>query len=271
MPDAGDPTHRGHGAPLRQRRGDRVLREPASSGPRPPTSSGFDTMWLTEHHFQYEGYEVLPNLIMFGMHLAHAHQGAPLRADVQRGAAVAPAAPGRGLRPGRHHHRRAHGVRRRPRHRAARGVGARHRGRQRRQRDVGRARPHQPRDLRGGDGGHQARLVPGALQLPRQALRVPARRRARPWHHRERPHPGPQAAAATSTSTSRSPRRRPSSTCRGPVTRPSTGCRTPTARSRSGTATPRSARRSARPVGPGEDRCLVLNLHVGQDPRAGTA
>ena len=25
-------------------------------------------MWLTEHHFQYEGYEVLPNLIMFGVH-----------------------------------------------------------------------------------------------------------------------------------------------------------------------------------------------------------
>ena len=31
---------------------------------------GFDTMWLTEHHFQYEGYEVLPNLIMFGMYAA---------------------------------------------------------------------------------------------------------------------------------------------------------------------------------------------------------
>jgi hypothetical protein len=31
---------------------------------------GFDTMWLTEHHFQYEGYEVLPNLIQFGQHLA---------------------------------------------------------------------------------------------------------------------------------------------------------------------------------------------------------
>jgi alkanesulfonate monooxygenase SsuD/methylene tetrahydromethanopterin reductase-like flavin-dependent oxidoreductase (luciferase family) len=27
-------------------------------------------MWLTEHHFQYEGYEVLPNLIQFGQHLA---------------------------------------------------------------------------------------------------------------------------------------------------------------------------------------------------------
>ena len=31
---------------------------------------GFDTMWLTEHHFQYEGYEVVPNLILFGLHLA---------------------------------------------------------------------------------------------------------------------------------------------------------------------------------------------------------
>ncbi|MCP5024670.1 MAG: LLM class flavin-dependent oxidoreductase [Actinomycetia bacterium] len=27
-------------------------------------------MWLTEHHFQYEGYEVTPNLIQFGQHLA---------------------------------------------------------------------------------------------------------------------------------------------------------------------------------------------------------
>ena len=31
---------------------------------------GYDTMWLTEHHFQYEGYEVTPNLIQFGQHLA---------------------------------------------------------------------------------------------------------------------------------------------------------------------------------------------------------
>jgi alkanesulfonate monooxygenase SsuD/methylene tetrahydromethanopterin reductase-like flavin-dependent oxidoreductase (luciferase family) len=31
---------------------------------------GYDTMWLTEHHFQYEGYEVVPNLILFGLHLA---------------------------------------------------------------------------------------------------------------------------------------------------------------------------------------------------------
>jgi alkanesulfonate monooxygenase SsuD/methylene tetrahydromethanopterin reductase-like flavin-dependent oxidoreductase (luciferase family) len=31
---------------------------------------GYDTMWLTEHHFQYEGYEITPNLILFGLHLA---------------------------------------------------------------------------------------------------------------------------------------------------------------------------------------------------------
>jgi len=31
---------------------------------------GYDTLWLTEHHFQHEGYEVTPNLILFGVHLA---------------------------------------------------------------------------------------------------------------------------------------------------------------------------------------------------------
>jgi alkanesulfonate monooxygenase SsuD/methylene tetrahydromethanopterin reductase-like flavin-dependent oxidoreductase (luciferase family) len=36
---------------------------------------GVDTMWLTEHHFQYEGYEVLPNLIQFGQHLAMLTEG----------------------------------------------------------------------------------------------------------------------------------------------------------------------------------------------------
>ncbi|HEV7762785.1 MAG TPA: LLM class flavin-dependent oxidoreductase [Acidimicrobiales bacterium] len=31
---------------------------------------GYDTLWLTEHHFQHEGYEVVPNLILFGTALA---------------------------------------------------------------------------------------------------------------------------------------------------------------------------------------------------------
>jgi alkanesulfonate monooxygenase SsuD/methylene tetrahydromethanopterin reductase-like flavin-dependent oxidoreductase (luciferase family) len=31
---------------------------------------GYDTFWLTEHHFQHEGYEVIPNAILFGAILA---------------------------------------------------------------------------------------------------------------------------------------------------------------------------------------------------------
>jgi alkanesulfonate monooxygenase SsuD/methylene tetrahydromethanopterin reductase-like flavin-dependent oxidoreductase (luciferase family) len=32
---------------------------------------GWDTLWLAEHHFQREGYEVLPNVLMLAVHLAH--------------------------------------------------------------------------------------------------------------------------------------------------------------------------------------------------------
>jgi alkanesulfonate monooxygenase SsuD/methylene tetrahydromethanopterin reductase-like flavin-dependent oxidoreductase (luciferase family) len=32
--------------------------------------AGLDAFWLTEHHFQYEGYEVIPNGILFGVALA---------------------------------------------------------------------------------------------------------------------------------------------------------------------------------------------------------
>ncbi|HEU5194724.1 MAG TPA: LLM class flavin-dependent oxidoreductase [Methylomirabilota bacterium] len=32
---------------------------------------GFHTLWLAEHHFQHEGYEVLPNILMVAVHLAH--------------------------------------------------------------------------------------------------------------------------------------------------------------------------------------------------------
>src|SRR5215467_10814216 len=40
---------------------------------------GWDTLWLAEHHFQREGYEVLPNLLMLAVHLLgdcrHPDQG----------------------------------------------------------------------------------------------------------------------------------------------------------------------------------------------------
>ena len=32
---------------------------------------GFDTLWGAEHHFQREGYECIPNLLMLFVHLAH--------------------------------------------------------------------------------------------------------------------------------------------------------------------------------------------------------
>ena len=35
---------------------------------------GFHTLWLAEHHFQHEGYEVLPNILMIAVHLAHLTQ-----------------------------------------------------------------------------------------------------------------------------------------------------------------------------------------------------
>ena len=32
---------------------------------------GYDTFWLAEHHFQREGYECIPNILMLAMHLTH--------------------------------------------------------------------------------------------------------------------------------------------------------------------------------------------------------
>ena len=32
---------------------------------------GFSILWLAEHHFQHEGYEVIPNVLMAAVHLAH--------------------------------------------------------------------------------------------------------------------------------------------------------------------------------------------------------
>jgi alkanesulfonate monooxygenase SsuD/methylene tetrahydromethanopterin reductase-like flavin-dependent oxidoreductase (luciferase family) len=30
---------------------------------------GYDTFWMAEHHFQREGTELIPNLLMMAMHL----------------------------------------------------------------------------------------------------------------------------------------------------------------------------------------------------------
>ena len=36
--------------------------------------TGYETFWMAEHHFQREGYECIPNLLMLSLHLAHLTQ-----------------------------------------------------------------------------------------------------------------------------------------------------------------------------------------------------
>src|SRR2546422_9181400 len=33
--------------------------------------TGYDTFWLAEHHFQREGYECIPNILLLALHLCH--------------------------------------------------------------------------------------------------------------------------------------------------------------------------------------------------------
>jgi len=42
----------------------------AESVSRAMDELGYDTLWMAEHHFQREGYEVLPNLLLLGTYLA---------------------------------------------------------------------------------------------------------------------------------------------------------------------------------------------------------
>ena len=130
---------------------------------------GFDTFWLTEHHFQHEGYEVIPNGVLFGAVLGERTTPHQDRRHVPHRPAVASAALRRGLRhdaqplggPGR--------AGSRPRHRPPGGAAARHAGRLLRQPGQGRGRPHQPRDDGRGDGRHPRRLGERDVQLPRLA------------------------------------------------------------------------------------------------------
>ena len=66
MPDAGNagpaPTARRYG------QGDYLAcYENLTHWAKTADKAGIHCMWFTEHHFQYEGYEVTPNLILFGL------------------------------------------------------------------------------------------------------------------------------------------------------------------------------------------------------------
>ena len=57
-------------------------------------ANGYDTFWLAEHHFQPEGYECLPNVLMSAVHLGTHHRAAEHRLRLQHRPYVASAAPG---------------------------------------------------------------------------------------------------------------------------------------------------------------------------------
>ena len=76
---------------------------------------GYDTFWMAEHHFQHEGYECLPNILMLRGASGACHKAAEDRLRLQHHADVAPAAPRRGLRDRRHPDQGPHRVRGRPR------------------------------------------------------------------------------------------------------------------------------------------------------------
>ena len=65
-------------------------------------SQGYYALWMAEHHFQREGYECIPNLLMLSTYLSTQTKTAQVRVCVQHCANVAPTAVGRGLRDGGH-------------------------------------------------------------------------------------------------------------------------------------------------------------------------
>ena len=59
---------------------------------------GFDSYWLTEHHFQHEGYEVVPNGILVGTILAERTENIRIGMAFNIVPQWHPLRPGRGLR-----------------------------------------------------------------------------------------------------------------------------------------------------------------------------
>ena len=268
MPDAGDPTCRTDRAPVRQRRRHRLLREHA------PLVE--DRRHARLRH-RLADRAPLPARGLRGPAQPHhvrrprrgADQGRALRADVQRGAAVAPAAPGRGLRAGRH------------RSPAAAWSSA----------SVAAPSPARP-------GPSAPWWPPATTRCPPSTTASTARCSRSRW--RSSSWPGTQERfdyrgkhfvfppddvpdrgtfvndltlipkpRRSSTSTSRSPRRRRSSTCPGPGTRPSTGCRTPTRQKQKWDRYAAIREEVGRPVGPGRGPLPRAQPARRSDPGAG--
>ena len=65
---------------------------------------GYHTLWLAEHHFQREGYECIPNILMLAMHLTSITRKLKIGSGFNITTMWHPSPPSRGLR----HRRRTH-------------------------------------------------------------------------------------------------------------------------------------------------------------------
>ncbi len=207
---------------------------------------GFDSFWTTEHHFQYEGYEVIPNGLLISTWIAAQTTHAALRRDVQRRSPVEPAAARRGLRDAAQPVGRARHARRRSGHGAPRGAAPERQGRLDRldgQPGPGRRRHPQPRGVRGVDGDHPSRPHRRSRSPSRASTsrsRFPASPTAARPCRRSRWSP---SRSTRSRSGRRSPRRPRSTTCPSSIMAPCSGTSTTASSSGSGTSTARPTQR----------------------------
>ena len=82
---------------------------------------GYDTLWLAEHHFQHEGYECIPNILMLAVHLAHVTKQLRIGCGFNIAPMWHPLRLAEDLRHRRHPDQGPHRLRRRPRLSHARG------------------------------------------------------------------------------------------------------------------------------------------------------
>jgi hypothetical protein len=204
---------------------------------------GFDSFWTTEHHFQYEGYEVIPNGLQISTWIAAQTTRTSARRDVQRGAAVEPAAPRRGLRHAAQPVGRARHARRRTRHRAARGAAPQRQGRVdrvARQPRPGDRRLHNREVFEESMEIIRRALTQESLLVPGQALPDPGPGHPRPGRDRAGRSRSCRDRCTRSRSGRRSPARPRSTTSPSSATAPCSGTSTTRSSSGSGTSTARS-------------------------------
>ena len=89
--------------------------------PRQMDALGYDTLWLAEHHFQHEGYECIPNILMLAVHLAHVTKRLRIGCGFNIAPMWHPLRLAEDYRGRRHPDQGPHRVRRRPRLSHARG------------------------------------------------------------------------------------------------------------------------------------------------------